>query len=340
MKYKNYKNSHTNDNRIYSNKEIADMSVREVFKNKDAIMVQHSQIGIPSEKELQASDNVVYVQAYTREDGTEVKAHYRSKPEGESNNTLNSLSGTPTGSASEVLFAVKEEGIYIKSPEKISKFQNQLIKFNNKQNANYKDARDLMNISIIGPENIENTQNLKVLGDECAKQKLSASGIETTGDIKTIEFNNESSIAKSVNDSFEIKTQIQENLSKLEQKQHVQIEFKSDTNLFRSLHNATIVDFKNNNGNITGYLYDKYDFKYQSYNIDKGFDKTLSSLTEMYNYSNPIYGYMKTKDIEPDKAKNIIKKMGIDFVNDSATLLQQINQIKNYHILIPIKIKL
>ena len=50
MKYKNYKNSHTNDNRIYSNKEIADMSVREVFKNKDAIMAQHSQIGIPSEK--------------------------------------------------------------------------------------------------------------------------------------------------------------------------------------------------------------------------------------------------------------------------------------------------
>ena len=47
---------------------------------------------------------------------------------------------------------------------------------------------------------------------------------------------------------------------------------------------------------------------------------------------------MKTKDIELEKAKSIIKKMGIDFANDSATILQQINQIKNYHILIPIKI--
>ena len=50
MKYKNYKNSHTNDNRIYSNKEIADMSVREVFENKNAIVSQYHQIGIPSEK--------------------------------------------------------------------------------------------------------------------------------------------------------------------------------------------------------------------------------------------------------------------------------------------------
>ena len=78
------------------------MSVREAFKNKDAIMSQHSQIGILSEKELQSSDNVVYVQAYTRDDGTEVKAHYRSKPEGGNNNTSNSLSAAPTGSEIEI----------------------------------------------------------------------------------------------------------------------------------------------------------------------------------------------------------------------------------------------
>ena len=91
MKFKNYVNSLTGDNRIFSNKEIADMSVREVFKNKDAIMRQHFQIGIPSEKELQASDNVVYVQAYTRDDGTEVRAHWRSKPDGIENNNLKEL---------------------------------------------------------------------------------------------------------------------------------------------------------------------------------------------------------------------------------------------------------
>ena len=91
MKFKNYVNSLTGDNRIFSNKEIADMSVREVFKNKDAIMRQHSQIGIPSEKELQSSSNVVYVESYTRSDGTEVRAHWRSKPDGSENNNLKEL---------------------------------------------------------------------------------------------------------------------------------------------------------------------------------------------------------------------------------------------------------
>ena len=95
MKFKNYVNSHTGDNRIFSNQEIADMSVREAFKRQNEIMSQYHQIGIPSEKELQSSDNVVYVNAYTREDGTEVKAHYRSKPDGSESNNFSH--GTPTG---------------------------------------------------------------------------------------------------------------------------------------------------------------------------------------------------------------------------------------------------
>ena len=82
MKFKNYRNSHTNEDTIYSRKNIADMSVREAFSRKDEIMSQYNLIGIPSEGELKSSPNAVWVEAYTREDGTEVKAHYRSKPDG------------------------------------------------------------------------------------------------------------------------------------------------------------------------------------------------------------------------------------------------------------------
>ncbi|MBR6127972.1 hypothetical protein IKQ21_09840 [bacterium] len=132
MKYKNYINNHTKDNRIYSSKEIADMSVREVFKKKDAIMSQHSQIGISSEKELQASDNVVYVKAYTREDGTEVKTHWRSLPDGIESNNLSfrspQSSGTPTGGASEVDvnsaykdYTTGEPIVDVSTPEKVQK---------------------------------------------------------------------------------------------------------------------------------------------------------------------------------------------------------------------------
>ena len=109
MKFKNYVNSLTGDNRIFSNKEIANMTVKEAFGRQDEILAQHNQIGIPSEKELQASDNVVHVNSYTREDGTEVRAHWRSKPDGIQNNNLSAQKnssdtsfGTLTGGASGV----------------------------------------------------------------------------------------------------------------------------------------------------------------------------------------------------------------------------------------------
>ena len=46
-----------------------------VFSRKAEIMAQHNSIGIPSENELKSSPNAVWVEAYTREDGTEVRAH-------------------------------------------------------------------------------------------------------------------------------------------------------------------------------------------------------------------------------------------------------------------------
>ena len=82
MNYKNYRNSYTNEDKIYSRKNIADMSVREAFSRKDEIMAQYRSIGIPSEGELKSSPNVVWVESYTRDDETEVRAHWRSKPDG------------------------------------------------------------------------------------------------------------------------------------------------------------------------------------------------------------------------------------------------------------------
>ena len=82
MKYKNYRNPYSGDNRIYSFNDLYNMPFGEVIKNKKELFGQYRVLGVPTEKELQASENVVYVHAYTREDGTEVKAHWRSRPEG------------------------------------------------------------------------------------------------------------------------------------------------------------------------------------------------------------------------------------------------------------------
>ena len=100
MKFKNYVNSLTGDNRIYSLNDITQMALGDVLKNKEELLSQYRVLGVPTESELQNSDNVVYVKAYTREDGTEVKAHYRSKPDGIASNNFSH--GTPTGGASEV----------------------------------------------------------------------------------------------------------------------------------------------------------------------------------------------------------------------------------------------
>ena len=87
MKYKNYRNPYTNENRIYSFKDLYEMPFGNVIRNKQEILGQYRVLGVPTEGELQKSDNVVYVHSYTREDGTEVKAHYRSKREGGGSST-------------------------------------------------------------------------------------------------------------------------------------------------------------------------------------------------------------------------------------------------------------
>ena len=82
-KFKNYINFITDDNKIFSKEDIDRMSSEEIKSNKAALLAQNSQIGLPSNAELAASSNVVYVHEYTRSDGTHVRAHWRSLPDGE-----------------------------------------------------------------------------------------------------------------------------------------------------------------------------------------------------------------------------------------------------------------
>ena len=79
MKFKNYVNRYTKDNRIFSKEEISNMSVRDAYGNKKAIISQNRKIGVPSESELRNSSNVIWVNPYRRDDGTEVKGYWRSK---------------------------------------------------------------------------------------------------------------------------------------------------------------------------------------------------------------------------------------------------------------------
>ena len=108
------------------------MPLGEVLRNKEELLSQYRVLGVSTESELRNSDNVVYVQAYTKEDGTEVKAHWRSKPDRSENNNLSinssAQSGKSTGGASELENDLKysdittgEPIVDVSTPEKVQK---------------------------------------------------------------------------------------------------------------------------------------------------------------------------------------------------------------------------
>ena len=92
MKYKNYLNNHTFNRKIYSAENMLNMTLNEFLSRDKELIAQYKSIGVPNDSELSSSGNVVYVHEYTRDDGTEVRAHWRSKP-----NT-----GSITGGASSI----------------------------------------------------------------------------------------------------------------------------------------------------------------------------------------------------------------------------------------------
>ncbi len=79
--YSKFSNPYSN-NRIYTAEEFGEMPSDEMAKNKEAINHQIGQIGLPTNQDMEnsaKSGGVVYVEGYTRSDGTKVKGYYRSK---------------------------------------------------------------------------------------------------------------------------------------------------------------------------------------------------------------------------------------------------------------------
>ena len=80
-----YTNPLTGSNHIYTREEIGQMSLDEYAKHEKEIDAQVEAMGgkMPTngdlEREASRGGNVIYVQGYTRSDGTEVRGYYRSR---------------------------------------------------------------------------------------------------------------------------------------------------------------------------------------------------------------------------------------------------------------------
>ena len=72
---KDFFNKISNNNRIFTAEDIGEMSGNEYQQNEKAIFHQLKNLGIPRQNQLNGNPDVIYVHAYTKADGTQVKAH-------------------------------------------------------------------------------------------------------------------------------------------------------------------------------------------------------------------------------------------------------------------------
>lgn len=274
-------NKISNNNRIFTREDIGNMSSNEFQENEKAIDYQLANLGVPTNSDMALSDDVVYVHSYTRDDGTKVKAHYRS------------ISGHITGAASNMT-----------DNSKIYLYKKGLSNFNHTQNSKYPDARDMMDISIYGPKNIQNTDNYKFISSKFNEKLSKDLNVNIPRNWDGIVYNVNSSLSKSIATSPEFLQEVVKQKSTNFSNGSFQISLNNDQNLFRSIHNATVLNpHIDKDGYFNGLIFDLYDFKKNKYIKNSEYDKST-------------------------------------FFNNSAYRLQELKLIKNYYTLIPIKTKL
>ena len=139
-RFKNYKNPVNNSDSIYSAEDFFNMSLNNISDNLDILNAQDRTIGIPYNEELQSSPNTVYVDSYTRADGTPVQAHWRSKSDGQGafeqmQTTPNYTNSQPINTASFVDNGLNmptsiNDNVQIQGPLQGQNYQNPMPVFN------------------------------------------------------------------------------------------------------------------------------------------------------------------------------------------------------------------
>lgn len=75
--FSGYKNPFSGNAKIYC-EDLDAMSTNEYSQNEKEIFAQMNSIGVPTNGELRGAGGTIYVESYTRRDGTVVKGYYRS----------------------------------------------------------------------------------------------------------------------------------------------------------------------------------------------------------------------------------------------------------------------
>ncbi len=196
-KFKNYFNAISGDGKIFSREDIANMTNTEYKNDEKAINYQLTNIGIPTNKELMNSDNVLYVKSYTKDDGTHVKAHYRSKPDKLLTNNLNYKADD-------------------NNKQNVSTFKEELLSINAGKNRTRPDAKELMDIFILGIENAPKNDKYTVIPKSKTKSINNALRINNSMSLKIendwggVRFAEDSRLSKNLSNSKQLQQQVKD----------------------------------------------------------------------------------------------------------------------------------
>lgn len=272
---KNFFNEVLNGDRIYTREDIGSMSSKEFQKHEKAIDYQLSKLGVPTNADMAASDDVVYVKAYTRDDGTKVKAHYRSKhghllAQGNEKHVLPAEKET-SAAASDVkeVKSANDNNIKFNKADFSQYDWNPFVKINNNENRNNPDAREFANISLVKPENAPKSSEYQIVqkGFEQSMNhyyKLSGTNKEIPKGLEGVIYNNKSSISYNVSNSGQFQKQVKsqyDSKNKRFKTDKLEVNFTDDQNLHLSLGHCTVLNPKvDSQGYFTGTIFDIYDF--------------------------------------------------------------------------------
>ena len=317
---RNFINAITNDNRLYTAEDIGEMTNREFLDNEKAIDYQLNNLGIPRRGDLAGNPDVVYVHSYTRDDGTEVRAHYRSKPDGVGSNNYEH-SGTSTGAAAGIeqptlleggitynnyplqsrvtiddypqmiedsLFGVVNRGILDLGINSIGEMinQNDAVNFWNiaSKGVTQNSTEDYINRNGKFYNNIGEIVKDFPQYKEQIKEKVKKQFKKD--DVPAIVFHENSSVAKAISKSAELNDFIYKNVSALKSGEEVSgsLGFTSDSNLHSAFGKVDVLSAKLQGKYIEFILLDTYDFNPNETNwkVQMGYSAQKAGLLKPY----------------------------------------------------------
>lgn len=271
------------NNRIYTREDIGNMSSDEFKTNEKAIDYQMANLGVPTNSDMALSDDVVYVHSYTRDDGTKVKAHYRSKSGhimGMAANVSENLT-TSEMTPGEVVLDILGRGA--------SKFMP--VAGSNLQNArqNFEYAEDNFNAHIINSRSKIKNKGLNDLMDKVGIPKNSRGVI----------YDINSKQSKKLFNSPEIRNYISKNYSKLvnnKQNSTADIEFtynKIPTDNYLGIQHCKLYNpHITSDGYFNATIVDYFDFEHRK---PKSYKSLITSFVNNWGYSMQEKGLLENQ---------------------------------------------